>query len=69
MILHLMNKLEQAGFTQINLSQSLDLWGNDDALINYTYNGRRLTIYQSSLKNLLKVDSDPSPEKLLKISF
>lgn len=66
---YLMDKLEQVGFTKIHVSKTHNIFGEEDAIINFSFGSKRYALYKSSLVNLLEIDSDPTLDKLLKITI
>jgi len=61
------DKLAKLGFKGVKVSKSLDLFGNQDSIISFTFDKKRYQIYESSFLNLLTMEPQPLPSRILKL--
>jgi hypothetical protein len=61
------DKLAKLGFKEVKISKSLDLFGNQDSIISFTFDKKRYQIYESSFLNLLTMEPQPLPSRILKL--
>lgn len=63
------DKLAQLGFKNIHVSESPDIFGNKDSIISFSFDKKRYQIYESSFLNLLIMESQPLPSRILKLAI
>lgn len=62
-------KLAKLGFENVHVSPSLDMFGNPDSIISFSFDKKRYQIYESSFLNLLIMEPQPLPSRVLKLTI